>query len=94
MRFYQEAEQRNINNLSTTQALGWSSLFNSFGGSNSTQKSKFTDFLPFQDKESDRKISREVVDTLVELIEEGKLPPKVVGAAQQFPEVRQALGLE
>ena len=54
------------------------------------------DLLPFRQEveDSTRTIPEHTIGVLVSLIESGRLPPRVVSAAQTNPHIKRALGME
>jgi hypothetical protein len=72
-------EQANIN--AYTHAVGWSGLFNGFGGKDS-EKTSPVDLLPFKDEvgKPEQKISDRTRQIILEAIKERSISPPIVSA--------------
>lgn len=72
-------EQANIN--SYTHAVGWSGLFNGFGGKDS-EKTSPVDLLPFKDEvgKPEQKISDRTRSIILESLKEKAVSPQIASA--------------
>lgn len=82
-----ERDRRNSANVQAyTAAVGWTGLFNGFAGKDGRQ-SHPSELLPYPQESTEskvRSISKRTAEIFVRLTREGKLPPKILGAAAQI----------
>ncbi len=86
LKVFRERRQQEVNALSVTAALGWTSLFNGFAGE-SGEKAKPQDFLPFKiddTSKSHSRISDETRAIISHLVDRNKLPPVLTSAFRQL----------
>jgi hypothetical protein len=85
---FRRRRQEEINALSATAAMGWTSLFNGLGGKDSAQ-SKPQDFLPFNPSALNKKqarISGSTRSIIKHLVDRNKLPPILTNVFMQLLE--------
>lgn len=87
----EEIRREQVNAQSITAAIGWSGLFNGFGGENS-EKSEPKDLLPFRlDKDGETKsdyFSPKTIAVVRALARANRIPDKVLLILQQFKEFK------
>ncbi|MBD1995143.1 hypothetical protein H6G00_00685 [Leptolyngbya sp. FACHB-541] len=77
-----------MNTQSKTHAIGWSGLFNGFGGKDSAKMEPWQ-LLPFPDlaETKVKRLSSKTAHILASLIEGSSLPQRIIGTVRQFDEI-------
>jgi hypothetical protein len=78
--------RREANVRATTEARGWSGLFNGFGGKNS-KKISYIEFLPFPEEfKSKYKISKDTAKLLLRLLKSNRIKIKYISLLSEIIE--------